>query len=707
MWVQAWFRARELCRRLAGQRVPAVLLVIVALASQPGRADDLDAQIARLVDSHRGQVAVAIKHLRTGKFYGHRENEPMPTASLIKFPVMVTAYQQAEAGDLDLNRLVTLRAEDCVPGSGILTTHFSPGTQISIRDAIRLMIVYSDNTATNLVLDAIGIEATGRLMEQMGMPRSRIHSKVFRGDTSIDPPQSRRFGLGCTTAMETIRLYEMLHREQLVSKSASLAMLDHLRHCADDAKLVRGLPMGTTLAHKGGATSAVRCDAGLIESPSGPWVICVLTSENADRVWNAENAGEKLCAAIAETAWRHFQEAASTVADPDTPAAERMLRLGASGELVEALQRTLNARLDPSPDLSVDGDFGPMTEAAVRRFQRWKQLEPDGVVNSATWQALGTLLEQDAPVPDPQTVNAESLPLAPADSLDAPPWVTAKAWVVADARDGKILWGHRHDQPLDQASTTKIMTAYLVLKLAERDAAESETKAATATEAVTKANKVLAETVRFSRRADETKGSTAGIREGEQLSVEELLYGLLLPSGNDAAVALAEHFGSRFEPPATSPDESDPLLRFVAEMNRQAERLELQHTHFANPHGLTAEGHQSSAGDLVRLSWHALQLPHFQKYIGTRQHGCMLESEAGYRRNVLWKNTNQLLATSGYSGVKTGTTQAAGACLVSLGQRGDDRLLVAVLGAAASQARYTDTRNLFRWSWLQRAATAP
>jgi D-alanyl-D-alanine carboxypeptidase (penicillin-binding protein 5/6) len=234
---------------------------------------------------------------------------------------------------------------------------------------------------------------------------------------------------------------------------------------------------------------------------------------------------------------------------------------------------------------------------------------------------------------------------------------------------------------LDIASTTKIMTAYVVLKMAQENP------------------QILDEVVTFSARADNTNGSTAELKAGEQVPVRELLFGLLLPSGNDAATAFAEHFGERLAPQASS---TDPLERFVNEMNRTAASLGMCATHYANPHGLTSAGHVSTAADLLLLARAARQLPLFREYVMTRQHGCTVKSTAGYLRNIVWKNTNKLLALEGYNGVKTGTTDAAGACLVSSGQRGDDELIVVVLGSATSDARYIDSRNLFRWAWSRR-----
>ena len=170
--------------------------------------------------------------------------------------------------------------------------------------------------------------------------------------------------------------------------------------------------------------------------------------------------------------------------------------------------------------------------------------------------------------------------------------------------------------------------------------------------------KVGDEVVTFSRRADRTVGSSSEVREGERLPVRELLYGLLLPSGNDASVAFAEHFGGRLKPPADGTKKDDPFARFIAEMNRVAAELGLHETHFENPNGLPAPTHRSSARDLARLARHALTEPAFAAVVSTRKRGGTLVDGEGKRRNVVWTNTNHLLDIEGYDGVKTGTTQA-------------------------------------------------
>lgn len=257
----AYLSTRDWCRqqgrRLRTARVRHALIdasIVVALLAVIGitlpsaiQAEDdphLTEIIQPLISSHSGTVAVTVKHLKSGATYSHRADEPMPTASLIKFPIMVAAYQQATEGRLELTKSITLKDDDKVPGSGILTSHFSAGTTISVRDAIRLMIVYSDNTATNLVIDQIGLPSTTSLMTKWELPNTHLHSKVYRGDTSVDPGRSKVFGLGSTTAAEMLRLLERLQRKELVSAEASQQMYEHLLACDDKRRLSQYQPGG-------------------------------------------------------------------------------------------------------------------------------------------------------------------------------------------------------------------------------------------------------------------------------------------------------------------------------------------------------------------------------------------------------------------------------------------------------------------------------
>ncbi|TWT78432.1 D-alanyl-D-alanine carboxypeptidase DacB precursor [Posidoniimonas polymericola] len=652
-----------------------VAAAMLLLSRGQAAAADFNSSLVDLLESHRGTVSAAAKHLPSGEEFSFQADRPMPTASLIKLPILATAYHAAAEGKVDLDAMVTLKEEDKVPGSGVLTANFSAGLKMPLHDAIRLMIAFSDNTATNLVIDQIGLPATNEYMDQLGLNNTRLHAKVFRRDTSIAPERSREFGLGSTSASEMLKLLEQIERGELISKQASKSIYEHLLACESRSKVPRYLPEETRVAHKTGSVSAVRCDAGIIESPKGPIAFCILTGDNEDHSWGDENEAELLAAEFGKAIYAHW----GLDEDAATAVVARVLKVGADGELVESLQRMLNARLKPSPDLGVDGDFGPNTERAVIKFQKQAGVEATGEVGPDTWRALGPLLTEDQPTPDPAVVMSKVRKKRAADKLTGPPVVTCKAYAIADAKIGEVLWGYNDSLQRDPASVTKIMTAYLVCQLAEEDPA------------------VLEEVLTFSERADNTSGSTSDLNAGERVKVGDALYGLMLPSGNDMSVALAEHFGKRLaEDEGTAPYDA-----FIAAMNQAAADLGMSGTGYRNPHGLTADGHHTTAADMVKLARAALALPKFREVVKTPLYAITVDSVDGYQRNVVWKNTDQLLGIEGFYGVKTGTTGPAGACLVSAGKRGDSDLIVVVLGSTSGDARYVDARNLYRWAWAQ------
>jgi beta-lactamase class A len=285
----------------------ALTLLLLVPTAAPAPARGLAARLDPLVKAHKGQVAVAVKHLEMGETYYHNADAVMPTASLIKTAVLVEADVQADEGKVKLTDLVTLHQRDKVPGSGILTYHFSEGTTLPLRDAVHLMIVFSDNTATNLVLDKIGIASVNKRMAGWGLKETRINAKVFRGSTtSVDPARTDRYGLGSTTAREMAALFEELALGTRLRPALKQAVLSHLRKNDDKLKFTRLLPAGTKVAHKDGAVNDARTDAGIIDTPAGAVVVCVLTNRNADRRWVNDNAGNLLCARVARAVYDHF-----------------------------------------------------------------------------------------------------------------------------------------------------------------------------------------------------------------------------------------------------------------------------------------------------------------------------------------------------------------------------------------------------------------
>ncbi|MFM9023900.1 MAG: serine hydrolase, partial [Planctomycetaceae bacterium] len=325
----------------AGWRTLAVAFGLAVLAIRlpvaAGSADSLDDALLPLLGPHEGRVAAAVRHLDTGVGFALRADERMPTASLVKLPVMVAAYAAAHSGTLRLDDRLTLAAGDLVPGSTVLDK-LSPGAVFTLRDAVRMMMAVSDNTATNLVIGKIGLPATNALLDRLDLPGIRLNSFVYRRDTSLDAESSRECGLGCGTAADFVDLLALVHsgeleRRGIVAEGDSAAMLEHLLACEDRGTSPRDLPAGCRVAHKTGLVSGVRTDAGIILGPAGPIAFCLLTADNKDRRAPGGPADD-LIARFAREVVNHFQAVAAEARD------RQPLAAGAKGELVQELQRT-------------------------------------------------------------------------------------------------------------------------------------------------------------------------------------------------------------------------------------------------------------------------------------------------------------------------------------------------------------------------------
>ena len=219
--------------------------------------------------------------------------------------------------------------------------------------------------------------------------------------------------------------------------------------------------------------------------------------------------------------------------------------------------------------------------------------------------------------------------------------VNAKAAVLIEADSGRVLYEQHAHTRLPMASTTKIMTALVVLERCD-----------------------LRATVAVDERAVGVEGSSVYLYPGELLTVEQLLYAVLLSSANDAAAALAYLV-------------ADSIEGFAALMNQKAAEIGVRDTHFQNPHGLDADGHYTTAYDLAVITAYALQNEDFLRIVSTQKKVIPLQGQEGAR---VLRNHNRLLASySGCIGVKTGFTKKSGRCLVSAAERDGVRLICVTL----------------------------
>lgn len=220
--------------------------------------------------------------------------------------------------------------------------------------------------------------------------------------------------------------------------------------------------------------------------------------------------------------------------------------------------------------------------------------------------------------------------------------VSAQSAVVIEQSTGRVLYSKNADAHLPMASTTKIMTAICAIE-----------------------NGNLEDEVPISAHAATTEGSSMYLQEGEKMNLEELLYGLMLSSGNDAAVAIAEHFGGN--------------EAFVEMMNQKTKEVGALDTNFANPNGLPDESHYSTAHDMARITAYGLKNSEFAKIVSSKTYKVQGEGKA-YPRQLT--NHNKLLGMcKGCIGVKTGFTKAAGRCLVSACERDGMTLICVTLNA--------------------------
>jgi len=285
--------------------VAAVLILMPAFvwAQTPQsaftRADtsSLHRRLDSLARAHRGQIAYTVHNLDTGERFELRGDEPFPTASLIKVPILVTLYDLVEKGSISLDDPIRVLKIDKVPGSGMLQ-HLHDGIEITVRDAAWLMGTISDNTATNLLLDKVAMRRVWDKMDSLRLPRTRVHSKSFQRFTSVAMDSSAKYGLGVTTANEMARLFALLADGKAVSPAADSAMLKLLENNTNNEQLRRfaqGVPMST----KDGAGDQVRTECALFRLQSRV-VACVLTKENQDRSWTIDNEAQVTMARIGE-----------------------------------------------------------------------------------------------------------------------------------------------------------------------------------------------------------------------------------------------------------------------------------------------------------------------------------------------------------------------------------------------------------------------
>ena len=275
--------------------------------------------------------------------------------------------------------------------------------------------------------------------------------------------------------------------------------------------------------------------------------------------------------------------------------------------------------------------------------------------------AMGLAIAQ-TPAPTP----APAAPAAPAVEIPPPPKPTATAWVLMDHITGQVLAGENYTQRVEPASITKVMTSYVL-------AAEQKNGK------IKPDDQVMMSERAWREGGAGTDGSYSGFPVNQTARLEDMEKGMAIQSGNDAAIALAEHAAGSQE-------------AFAALMNSYAAKIGMKDSHFVNAHGLTADGHQSSAYDLALLG-----RAFVRDYPETYAYNKIKEFTVG---NITQPNRNLLLwRDPSVDGIKTGHTSSAGYCLMASAKRGDQRLITVVMGDTSENQRAVDVQALLNWGF--------
>ena len=292
--------------------VAVVLAGVLPVVAQEDAA--LEQSLQQIAAQHQGRVTVFARNLRTGQTAGLNADELAKTASVIKLGILLDAAEQIRAGKASWEEKLVLEKRNQVAGSGVLQALDTP-VALTLKDVLTLMVVVSDNTATNMAIDRLGLEHINGTIRAAGLKDTYLYKKVYVPAEGPMPADQAKFGLGKTTAREMAGIMERLATCRLgLDGSAAKAgdaricgvMLKMLRNQQDRDSLPRYLETldtsetGSAIANKTGALDAVRNDIGLIVTKNGPVVIAAFTQENADQRWTGDNEAEKTLGKVAQ-----------------------------------------------------------------------------------------------------------------------------------------------------------------------------------------------------------------------------------------------------------------------------------------------------------------------------------------------------------------------------------------------------------------------
>jgi beta-lactamase class A len=284
-----------------------IVMTIVLFGSWAHSADDpLKVQFIQRLEGIAGTsnavVGIAIKNLVTGEKFLINQNEVFPQASSIKIHILAELYHQADQGKIRLSDVLPLPSSVRVGGSGVLNELGESSVSMSIRDYAVLMIVLSDNTATNLLIKQVGMENVNKFLQAQGAEKTKLQRMMM----DVKAAAEGRENIG--TPKEVMMILEKMYRGEIVNKKASDEMLSILRKPkSEEGPIKAGVPAEIDVAHKGGEIEGVRCDVGIVYLPKAPYVICVMT-----KLLSHDSDGPRIITEISRQTYDYFERRANS-----------------------------------------------------------------------------------------------------------------------------------------------------------------------------------------------------------------------------------------------------------------------------------------------------------------------------------------------------------------------------------------------------------
>ena len=265
------------------------LLLIFLISVSVSAQKSLDNDVKTLVGSFKGKVSLFAKNLNTGETYAFNPDDRVRTASTIKIAVMIEAFARVAEGKIKWTDEVVLTKDKKVSGSGILT-ELSDGLRLTLRDAVNLMMILSDNTATNLVLDVLTTDAVNARMESLGLKNIKIMRRIGSGGESSagKDPENKKYGLGMATPREMVLVMEKLERGEVVSAAASKEMLDLMKREQGRNAIGRSL-WNVPMASKYGALDRLRSAVGILYTKKGKIAMAISCDDMPETMWSVDN----------------------------------------------------------------------------------------------------------------------------------------------------------------------------------------------------------------------------------------------------------------------------------------------------------------------------------------------------------------------------------------------------------------------------------